>query len=267
MTTTPHPETFGPLLGINTLPTGEAIRAAQRLVPLGPWLERCRTADVPYVPAQFSPPIPLEQLWTALDGQPTPELDAAREWIDKARINYLKARRRVYIRWEDCSSEDAKAWLSRGKGWQPEFAFNPTLDDPRLSDCAVTDPQRLVIRPWIEAPQIDGYPLELRVFYGPEGLLGISNYHPMRPLDASNPAVQPAIDNALQLAHRLYDPAIHPIGFTADFLGTPYGGVLFLEGGPPHVPSGIGPSAHPCCFAPGRISGIALTPQLGALTY
>ena len=59
----------------------------------------------------------------------------------------------------------------------------------------------------------------------------------------------------------------YPVGFTADFLLTTDARLLFLKGGPPHVTEPHGePAAHPCAFAPGQISGIALSPRPGALT-
>jgi len=43
--------------------------------------------------------------------------------------------------------------------------------------------------------------------------------------------------------------------FTADFVVTEDDEVLFLEGGPPHTALW---GAHPCCFVPGNVEGVAL---------
>ena len=58
-------------------------------------------------------------------------------------------------------------------------------------------------------------------------------------------------DPRLTEFRKSHDPdGVH---FTADFIVTGKDEILFLEGGPPHE---LG--AHPCCFQPGEIQGVAL---------
>ncbi len=58
-------------------------------------------------------------------------------------------------------------------------------------------------------------------------------------------------DPRLTEFRKSHDPdGVH---FTADFIVTSKDEILFLEGGPPHE---LG--AHPCCFQPGEIQGVAL---------
>jgi hypothetical protein len=246
----------------------DALQKRKALVPLGPWIDLAQRAKVPHIPAAFSTPFPLIQAWQALDGEATPELDAAMQWA-RCEADSLRGwdSAKPYLRWEDCSPGETKWLLGKGGGYRPEYGRLPMLDDPRLSDCALTDPQRLVVRPWVDALMMDGYPVEFRVFVE-RGLKGVSSYYPQRPLPETAQMLEWAAQSGF-LALKLQGEAPRrwagaAVGFTADFLVSAYGNVLFLEGGPPHTLDGL-VSAHPCCFAPRQISGIALTPREGAL--
>ena len=242
------------------------IAECKRLIPLGPWLDRATKARIPIIPAVFSLPFPLRQLNDALEHIPTPELDYARTQTQRYADARTAQRQRSLIRWEDCSSATTKSHFAHGGSWVPALAQLPTLDDERLMDCALTDPQRLCVRPWIEPQRNQGYPIEFRVYWGPDGWLGTSSYYPQRPLPPDDSILWLAT-TARDYAQSLATTEPFPLGFSADFLATahPIGPLVFIEGGPPHLQHWY-LSAHPCCFPTGHIAGLALTLQPGADT-
>ena len=239
------------------------IQQCRALVNLGPWLDRCERAGVPYVPAVWSEAFPVAELYRALSViglmdsllvEHAPGVIGAFEWLAGQREEAVYDRRQMMARWECCSPCDTKYRMEQGGGWGASMMYL-TLDDPRLFDCLASDTLRICVRPWVEAMRVEGYPVEFRVFYGPHGWQGTSSYYPQRPLqrDVVNEML---MDQCRNYADRFYEGEHFPVGFTADFLVMPDFQVLFLEGGPPHV---LGPvSAHPCCFPPGKVRGLAL---------
>jgi len=230
----------------------------QRLVPLGFWLDLATRAGVPHIPAIFSPPFPVDEIFGVLDGKDAPGLQAAFVWLKDALYSFVDEGRLPMVRWECCCDDDGKLRASKGEGWSAAWT-ETTPDSPRVVDCTVGETTRLCVRPWVHAIREAGYPVELRVFYGPEGYQGVSNYYPQRPLRKS-PLILEAVRRARAAARLMAGHDAFPIGFSADFLVTGGGGeVIFLEGGPPYIaePPGL-PSAHPCCFVPGKVRGIAL---------
>jgi len=131
----------------------------------------------------------------------------------------------------------------------------------------------------------DGYPVEYRAFVQNGELIGISSYYPQRPLPRNDEHLAAIRKHVATLIEELDGPFEWPAGpdeamaiktavptlegkeppagtphhdgvhFTADCAATTLG-MLFLEGGPPHFMG-----AHPCCFQPGRIRGVALEAQ------
>ena len=93
---------------------------------------------------------------------------------------------------------------------------------------------------------------------------GISSYYPQRPLIEFKGHLDTVREYTERLAEAAPTPFLWPLAhrpdfisekgvhFTADFMSTA-DGILFLEGGPPHEMG-----AHPCCFIPGNIEGVAL---------
>ena len=132
-------------------------------------------------------------------------------------------------------------------------------------DCTVGTHTRLCVRPWVESRRVGRYPMEFRIFVTAGPGMAISDYYPQRELTkhaADVPRMLYSYINALRSVRGF------PHGFSVDFIVTEHGIPVFLEGGPPHLaepPPGC-PSAHPCCFAPGKTRGIAMTPRKGALT-
>ena len=249
----------------------------QMMVPLGPWLELCKNAGIPHVSAMFSPEFPIEQIYIALNGPgsgPTRQLDAAFRWYESEKLKRLKAGHRFSARWECCSNSMAKEAAGNGWEWDSDY-YELTCDDSRVMDCTAgnTTTTRLCVRPWMDTPRADDYPVECRVFVDYRyGIIGISNYYPQRPLTFQDCDGQVhawmhlVLQRTRRLADAVRDKHGEGMGFTADWLLTGVSDCVFLEGGPPHEESGH-VSAHPCCFAPGKIEGIALARREGALEY
>lgn len=241
-----------------------------RLVPLGPWIDRAAAARVPFIPAVWSPAIPVSDMWGALD-EPhtiTPALKKGLDWVDKALKDAALANvGPVMVRWECCTGSDVKFHASRGD-LRPEQSHLVLLDDPRVFDCTVGETTRLCIRPWETAMLCDNYPVEFRVFIGKDGYLGTSSYYPQRPLPQRFRCyVLGVCDRAESIWLENGGRQGFPMGCTMDFLIREDGQPLFLEGGPPHQTTfPLAPSSHPCCFAEGAIDGIALARRAGALS-
>jgi hypothetical protein len=228
-----------------------------KLVPLGYWIDLADAAGVPFVPALFSPLFPVEQIYKLVDGDAAPELQAALAWLEERKRRW--AGLKFSCRWECCSSMDAKYAASKGAEWSNAFT-GLICDDPRIDDCTVGEQTRVCIRPWIEAVRYDGFPVEFRVYAGPDGIQGVSSYYPQRALSEE---FIPHAEECRRLCERLMECRHFPVGFTADFILS-HRGLVLLEGGPPHM---FGPvSAHPCCFPPGKIDGIAMALMEGGLT-
>ena len=195
----------------------------------------------------------------------------------------------VMLRWDICASSEVKYYLSDGEtAWRPEYR-QLKFDDPRFFELTHRDWSRLTMpvwrRPWMKTVVQDGYPVEFRAFVCNGTLQGISSYYPQRPLPKtfqilrwvkqveiyvkrlltviepplllSKSRQQSQLEMAMPEFLRSDDPPrdmSNDVEFTADFLCLETGdgyGVLLLEGGPYQM-------AHPCCFKPGEIEGVAL---------
>ena len=201
------------------------------------------------------------------------------------------------LRWDCCASGNLKLALSEGTPLTeiPPRVRNALPIDMRLLDILVDWPRielPVLKRPWLTNPLVvDGYPVEYRAFVEDGEIAGISSYYPQRPLrrnDRELAAVRKMTEALIATVETPFEwlksadadlrtsevihgmagklknaptpkkPRIDPNGihFSADFIATNSPeGVLFLEGGPPHFMG-----AHPCCFEPGKVRGIALTP-------
>ena len=237
------------------------------------WLQVCRNAGVPHIPAEQIGTISLSDYL---------RFDQPGEHQDRllANVNQAQAamKPRHMVRFDCCAPFETKCRLSQGSHeWHPDLA-RIILDDPRLYDIMWEQPREdvpLWQRPWIEATLLEGYPVEYRVFVTNGEVNGVSNYYPQRPLPINLKTLQQA-QTAIDLTNRLIEHIPTPflwnesnfwpsfkeafdtnkIHFTADFMVDASGEVLFLEGGPPHEMG-----AHPCCFTPGMTSGVALANQ------
>ena len=255
------------------------------------WLKLCQAAGVPHVPAHHVTTVNRAD-WLLFDtpGPHQERLNSAREAVQQAfRDDGPLLHADHMLRFDFCAPLEVKFRLGSGfPHWHPDMT-RFILDDPRAFDILMEQPRESVpiyFRPWIKTLIHDGFPTEYRAFVRDGKLQGISNYYPQRPL----PEDQKAIAEVERLTQILIDNAPAPfiwnmshmgdeffrnhdrsgVHFTADFIlalpdsengpdpesntenGSPR--MLFLEGGPPHE---LG--AHPCCFKPGRIKGIALS--------
>lgn len=231
---------------------------------LGHWITACAKANIEFVPATCLTELDIE-LILEFDSHP-PKLIEAFKLINEAKApNHM-------LRWDVCAPYDVKYGMSKGTHEWNDSYLNLSPDDPRAFDLiygfpALTMP--IWLRPWVKAQIVDSYPVEYRVFVLDSEVIGVSNYYPQRPLAdtyETQSDVQAAIQRTNQIVSKIElpwnSPKMKRLGFhtdtvscTLDFLKTADGEILFLEGGPPHHQVW---GAHPCCFQPGKIKGIAL---------
>ena len=240
-------------------------------VSLEDWLEMCDETKVPYVPALKAATITKEDYLN---------FDQAGEHQQRLRDALMSVERAAaeldgpsMARFDFCSSIDVKMAMARGDAeanHKPEFA-QPILDDPRAFDIMSEYPRAeipIFVRPWVEAERYLSHPVEYRAFVRDGRVAGISSYYPQRPLPLRCEHIERVADlterliAAVQTPFQWHNPIfgmpedLDPDGihFTADYLVAADTGLpVFLEGNPPHEMG-----AHPCCFRPDRIAGIAL---------
>lgn len=224
------------------------------------WLALCTTCDVPHIPAVELGSLPVADILRLQDREPV-----SATTLDFLRELPARLYPRTMVRWDCCAGEDLKHALGTGRpDWQPAFQ-QFVIDDFRLFRILVEDiglDQSVPVweRPWITPLILNNYPIEVRVFAFDGQIQGVSSYYVQRPLPDS-PTIRQFCQDAWALSARFLP---HVTAFTADFMLTETG-ILFLEGGPPHHRNPRQGGAHPCCFAPGQTTGIALAPQPGAI--
>ena len=231
-------------------------------ISLGDWLDLCRQTGVPHVGAEKVATLLRDDcLRFDTKGEHQDRLGEAFEKIQEAAKPYHM------LRFDCCSGLNVKMRMAQGQPqWNSEFN-DLVLDDPRAFDIIFEFPrEELPVwrRPWTDPIVYDNYPAEYRVFVRDGEIAGISNYYPQRPLIEFKGHLATLREYTTRLAeaapqHFLWPMSHRPdsvtedgVHFTADFMATS-NGILFLEGGPPHEMG-----AHPCCFQPGRIEGVAL---------
>lgn len=236
-------------------------------VSLYQWMERISKTNIAFVPAAFSEPWDYNDWYKAIDGEDLTNttLEAALTWVQEQHTaNYLE---RMVARWDSGSGSHIKSDCANGARYNVSWR-DIVLDDPRMETQPFGITQldengctRFVYRPYIAPFVIDGYPVEYRVYFDSEKLLGISSYYPQRPIEFNFAHM----DYLTYAAEELFKTDEFPSGCSMDFLApaTKPDELLFLEGGPGHHETG---GAHPCCFPPGKIHGIALKPLPGAKT-
>ena len=238
-------------------------------VPLGDWLELYQKARVPHVLAARTTSLHRAD-WVRFD-VPGDHHERLKKALSQVKDN-LKPRH--IVRFDFCSPLEVKFRLGqRNPEWRQDLT-RLHLDDPRAFDILFEHPREEIPvwqRPWMDATVVDGYPVEYRAYVLDGEVQGISSYYSQRPL----PRYEHHLKTVREYTEMLIAHAKPPfllnqssfmlkfqeehdragVHFTADFLVTRESGeVLFIEGGPPHE---LG--AHPCCFRPGGVEGIALT--------
>ncbi|RMH32100.1 MAG: hypothetical protein D6690_14710 [Nitrospirae bacterium] len=229
------------------------------LVSLGDWLSLCHGLHIPTVPAALVGRLPFAELERVFDYQ------TVSDHTIRTLATLAEPQPGTMLRWDCCAPLSIKHALAKGQpDWQPTFS-QLEVDDPRFVEIVYAsglDPIVIWRRPWLHPVVIDRYPLEYRIFASRGQVQGIANYYSQRPLEET-PEILSDCETLATYASRL----LTEVGsFSADFIKMPDGRLLFLEGGPPHDPANPW-SAHPCCFAPGAIRGIALRPQPGAQSF
>ena len=237
-------------------------------VSLADWIRVCESAGVPYVPAtKVAEMLKEDYLRFDTEGEHVGRLV---EVIRKVEEAVAESDGPVMARMDFCSSLTIKYRLGSGSPeHRAEFALLK-LDDPRAFDIMSEYPREAIpvfIRPWVDALVVDDYPVEYRAFVRGGALIGISSYYPQRPLRHSKKELGAVREMTLRLLEAVEAPFewhrpmfgdggldLSGVHFTTDFMVTADGSAVFLEGGPPHEMG-----AHPCCFAAGKIDGVALS--------
>lgn len=269
-----------------TIERGMFARDEHRFCPisLGDWLETCEEADVPHISAKLICEIERDD-WLKFDinGPHLPRLMNAirqvyqfREWA----LDEEEPQPPLMIRPDHCAMDGVKANLGIGKyQWSPEMLEFDIGSAVRAFDILNDWPRPTIeiwSRPWVAPVIIQDYPVEYRAFVEKGEIAGISSYYPQRPLPQMDGDLDLVYEYTGRLIDQLEDDAPFQwqrnlpltfsiedieyrksVSFTADFLVQGYGDeteVLFLEGNPPHRYG-----AHPCCFKPGQIEGLALS--------
>ncbi|MEH2156505.1 hypothetical protein [Nostoc sp.] len=225
---------------------------------LSHWLPICDRARIAYIPATFGPEVRIDEIFRFLEGLgDTPTLDRAYAWL---RRHYQP--RSTMWRWDCCSTEILKATMAESYPTAlPLLEFD--LDEPRFMSVleelerslrGVTPTQQptvsVLVRPWVNAKVEASYPVEFRAFTFPSGI-AVSSYYTRRPLPTSYEETAIQVRN---LTEKL--AAYTPLpSFSADFLLTEEGNLLFLEGGLGFTREGL---VNSCCFSgepkPGAIA-------------
>ncbi len=244
-------------------------------VSLAEWLDVCEDAGVSYVPAEEVAEISVATLIDFDSGDPRIEADLTTFFdtvYDAQRANHI-------MRWDHCASTCLKGRMSAGwHRWHREIDRWFTIDDPRAYDLLSDYGKPTMVvhrRPWIDAWIIDSYPVEYRVFVADDRVIGVSNYYPQRALPDDTLIkldIQEVWERTERLINQIPRPMTnqrqnretqdpHHVYASVDWLRTNDGRLLFLEGGPPHTANW---GAHPCCFPPCEIKGVALSRMVGA---
>lgn len=228
------------------------------------WLQIAARANVRAIPARVVEQLPIEDLLRFDQGTAASEAACAR----LERLNHERRADRM-LRWDPCAGLNLKLTLSqpREDAGLPQDPEELRLDigDPRAFDILYAFPAptvAIVERPWVPALQIDGFPVEFRVFLRDGAVAGIANYYCQRSLTRTPDLAQwaarcvrasQAMVEALAWERQPWMPG-QPVGGpaqgTLDFLVDAAGELWLLEGGP-----GWGFGAHPCAFLPTERGG------------
>lgn len=219
------------------------------------WMNAATDAGVPSVPAECVAELNIDALLRSDD----PREEGAQEVLDQlAAINAALPVDHM-LRWDCCASYALKDAMAEG--------HVPTLEergigiDIRSFDLLFEFPAETIAvlqRPWIKAQELDGFPIEFRVFVADGRVHAVANYYLQRPLQ-DTPAIRSAVKDAVAATEAIvahlqshgqtpvmpFQPEGQETSFraTLDFLVDEQGQVLFLEAGP-----GWGQGAHPCAF-------------------
>ena len=235
--------------------TPEEITRNQTLnetIDLRDWLRRCHSAGVPVIPAKVCPfEIKIDEILHRAAERTQglePQIEAISSWTEKMVNEAAKLTGKAMWRWSLCAPIEIKAAISHPgipvrMPWPGE-----ATDDERflaiLSECQEAGIKTVttIARPWIQAVYENEFPVEFRVFVTAGGGTSTTSYYTQRPLSKK---WLPHARKAARLAQSLRPHVAEGTEFSADFLVTKTGDILFLEGGPPPQFGG-----DPCCLDP-----------------
>lgn len=218
------------------------------------WSALAQAAGVPMVPVEVVGSVNVDDVLHF----ETPEAPGVQAALDLLESHNAALTENTMLRWDCCASFGVKSALSDGKN--PKVSDRGLFaDDPRAFDILYDYPAKeiaLLRRPWVKAMQVDGYPLEFRVFVDEGAPVAIANYYLQRPL-ADGPDIRALAVQALSYSQAILDqlaitgkkplaPGQLPdsgLAATLDFMVDDTGQLLFLEAGP-----GLGYRAHLCAF-------------------
>lgn len=233
---------------------GRAFPAAS----LGKWLEIAHKANVPIVPAESVAKLRIDDL-IHFEKYDDPDVVKTIAVLDNLNNTLEEGQ---MLRWDCCAGFEVKIGMSEGQKPQGQ-GLHLVVGEPRTFDLLFEFPAENIDiwrRPWVKAEEIDGFPIEFRVFIANNQIVGVANYYLQRGLPADEKVLD-AVNESLKLSQRMLNimleegqisamPGIEAedllqagIHCSLDFLLTPDGQTLFLEGGP-----GYGFGAHPCAF-------------------
>lgn len=240
-------------------------------IELMDFLHLAKQAKVPFIPAIPIASIDVDTVTSFDDEDMAPDdIELSKQFwasIRKEADNILNLG--TMFRWSCCAPADIKMALSRGE--KPDLGKHRTeftIDDLRAYDIVSDYPRKEITvyyRPWITPKKLNGYPLEFRVYVEEDKVIAVSQYYPQSALEETPELadiVNQCTDYVEAMIKAQHKPCLHPLSmsggpdsnwWTADFLVSNWGDVLFLEGGPPHLPTC---GAHPCCFDDRKPGGV-----------
>jgi hypothetical protein len=195
-------------------------------------------------------------------------LDKGSSELQEIADQHINECKPFMFRWDCCAAESLKCRMSHPGSAYPVMKDYKSLwdmlvrpDDSRAFDLIYEYPAERIpvfLRPWVTALYHDGYPVEFRVFVKDGKVLGVANYYLQMSLPCTGKMLaygrraaeyaQKMVNHAKSLGLAPYIPGRaveeqRKFSATLDFIVTPDGQMLFLEGGP-----GYGSGAHPCSF-------------------
>lgn len=210
---------------------GRKSQALRETVDLRLWLERCKKAGVPAIPANVCPfELNIEGVIEMSCNNPL--LQKVSTWTEQ---EVSRAKHGAMWRWSLCAPIEVKAAMSH-PGLPVRLPWpHEATDDERFRDilreCQAAGIKTVttITRPWIQTALEAEFPVEFRVFVTKTGKTSTTSYYTQRPLPKKWLSTA---EDATRLAKALRPLVKNTVEYSADFLVTSEGKILFIEGGP-----------------------------------